>query len=391
MNIFGKDLILYPQEPSYKIRSKNFRNYNLDDIDKFYLPESIIQIEGYKNIQPVSFIEDDNRGAIRPEPVCTVDQTDFFLSIKGVGSTVDPYSLEPLNTYSISDLTENPEYRKKIENSGYRGNRFITGETWLRGSPYGGQGLELARIAMNTSEMADPTSINGFRIAPVIGIVSMEKELQERIRELYWYRKYNGDFVQEIRLMPSNIRLYFHATSTVGNNINKVFEMFNINDNRASTEFMVNFMKSGLAALTAFSRTLKKEDDRIYSGLDFFDVWLDKDAVLSSDGTIFFVDLEGVERRYVMEEKIGETITDQFYRSLYELMYAYTRIDEERIRRFGTPIERRTQLQSILEMATDGDKYIEIDENNGRVDLIIKNALKYDNLNSSFTMLNKVK
>ncbi len=51
MNIFGKDLILYPQEPSYKIRSKNFRNYNLDDIDKFYLPESIIQIEGYKNIQ----------------------------------------------------------------------------------------------------------------------------------------------------------------------------------------------------------------------------------------------------------------------------------------------------------------------------------------------------
>ena len=104
MNIFGKDLILYPQEPSYKIRSKNFRNYNLDDIDKFYLPESIIQIEGYKNIPPVSFIEDDNRGAIRPEPVCTVDQTDFFLSIKGVGSTVDPYSLEPLNTYSISDL-----------------------------------------------------------------------------------------------------------------------------------------------------------------------------------------------------------------------------------------------------------------------------------------------
>ncbi len=239
--------------------------------------------------------------------------------------------------------------------------------------------------------MADPTSINGFRIAPVIGIVSMEKELQERIRELYWYRKYNGDFVQEIRLMPSNIRLYFHATSTVGNNISKVFEMFNINDNRASTEFMVNFMKSGLAALTAFSRTLKKEDDRIYSGLDFFDVWLDKDAVLSSDGTIFFVDLEGVERRYVMEEKIGETITDQFYRSLYELMYAYTRIDEERIRRFGTPIERRMQLQSILEMATDGDKYIEIDENNGRVDLIIKNDLKYDNLNSSFTMLNKVK
>jgi hypothetical protein len=391
MNILGKELILYPQEPSYKIRSKKFLNYDLGDIDRFYLPESIISIEQYKNMTPISFVEDDNRGAIRPGPVCTIDQTDFFLSIKGVGSTVDPYSLEPLNIYNVSDLTDDPEFRKKIEGSGYRGNRFITGETWLRGSPYGGQGLELARIAMNTSEMADPTSINGFRIAPLIGIVSMEKELQERTRELYWYRKYDGDIVQELRLLPSNIRLYFHSSSTVGNNINKVFEIFNVKDNSTSTEFMVNFMKSGLAALTAFSRTLKKEDDRIYSGLDFFDVWLDKDAVLSGDGTIFFVDLEGVERRYVLEEKIRETITDQFYRSLYELMYAYARIDEERIRRFGTPIERRTQLQTILERATENDKYIELDENNGRVDLIIRNDLKNDNLNSSFTMLNKVK
>ena len=391
MKVLGKELYLYPHIPSYVIKNRNFSSHNFNGIEQFYLPESLIHILDNNTGSPVKFIEDDNRGAIREEPVCNIDKTDFFLSIKGVGSTVDPYSLEPLNRFNIGALTNNPEFRSKIENSQYHGNRYITGETWLRGSPYGGQGLELAKIALNTSEMANPTSINGFRIAPVIAIVSMERELQEKIRELYWYRKYFGDIVQEIRLLPSNVRLYFHASSTVGNNISKVFDLFHIDDNMASTRFMVNFMRSGIAALTAFSRTLKKESGRIYSGLDFFDVWLDKDAVLSSDGTIYFVDLEGVERRYVPEEKITETITDQFYRSLYELMYAYVRIDEERIRRYGSPIERRTQLQSILEMATEPDKYIKLEENNGQVDLIVRNDLKYDSLNNRFTMLNKVK
>ncbi|MHB1439701.1 MAG: hypothetical protein ACYCSO_01150 [Cuniculiplasma sp.] len=391
MNIRGKELKLFPHEPSKVIRSKRFLNYDFGEFEKFYFPGSLETLSKRKSGRAETFIEDDNRGAIYPEEICNIDGTEFHMSLKGVGSTVDPYSLEPLNIYSIGSLSNNTQFRNEIESSGYHGNRFITGETWLRGSPYGGQGLELASIALNTSEMADPTSINGFRIAPVISIVTMEEEMQGKIRELFWYRKYGGDFVQEIRLLPSNVRLYFHASSTVGNNISSVFEIFELFDNRKTTDFMVNFMKSGLAALTAFSRTLKKEKPGIYSGLDFFDVWLDKDAVLSKDGTIYFVDLEGVERRYVMEEKVAEAVTDQFYRSLYELMYSYVRIDEERIRRFGSPIERRTQLQSIIEIAVENDKFINTEERNGKMDIIISNDLKDENLNNRFTMLNRVR
>lgn len=390
MKLYGKELNLFPHEPSITIRSKNFRDFNIGEVEKFYMPESLERLNPNSTVSPVTFFEDDNRGAISPWETCNIGGTEFHLSIKGVGSTVDPYSLDPLNIHNVSELTPNREFGNTIENSGYNGNRFITGETWLRGSPYGGQGLELASIALKTSEMADPTSINGFRIAPVVSIVSMEKQMQEKIKELYWYRKYEGEIVQELRLMPSNVRLYFHASSTVGNDVSKVFDMFELNTDQISTTFMENFMRSGIAALTAFSRTLRKERDDIYSGVDYFDVWLDKDAVISKDGTIYFVDLEGVERRFVTEDKTKETITDQFYRSLYELMYAYARIDEEQVRRYGSTMDKRTRLQMTLEKALRNDKYVKIEVQNGKLDLIIGNDLNKDNLNTNFTMLNRV-
>lgn len=390
MKLYGKELSLFPTEPSNIIRSKTFKKFNLGEMEKYYMPESLNKLCSEHGTERINFFEDDNRGAISPWEVCNIDGTEFHLSLKGVGSTVDPYSLDPLNIHNVSALTDDKNFEREIIATEYTGNRFITGETWLRGSPYGGQGMELAMIALKTSEMANPTSINGFRIAPVVSIVSMEKTLQEKIKELYWYRKYVGDIVQEIRMMPSNVRLYFHASSTVGNDVTKIFDIFGIDNNEKATQFLQNFMKSGIAALTAFPRTLRKEKDGIYSGVDYFDVWLDKDAVISGDGTIFFVDLEGVERRYVMEEKVQETITDQFYRSLYELMYAYARIDEEKVRRYGGSPDKRLRLQIALESALVKDRYVRVEENGGRLNLIIGNDLGNNNLNSEFTMLNRV-
>jgi hypothetical protein len=391
MILLGKELPLYPHEPRKTIRNTNFKNFQIESMEKFYLPGSSHNLVGREGIFSMNFIEDDNRGSILQGELCEIDGTEFFLSVKGVGSSVDPYSLESLNINNISSLSHSIEVRESIEKSGYKGNRFITGETWLRGSPYGGQGYELAAIAMETSEMADPTSINGFRVAPLMSIVFMEENLQKKVRELYWYRRYTGDFVQEIRLVPSNIRLFFHASSTVGNNISQVFDIFQIRTDEEAISFIINFVKSGIAALTVFSRTLRKERNGIVSGLDFFDVWLDKDAVLAKDGTIYFVDLEGVERRYVMEEKVKETITDQFYRSLYEFMYAYVRIEEERERRFNKNPERKSQLEYFLRIALKNDKFVDVENNNGHVELIVKNLLNAKNLYNSFTMLDEVK
>jgi len=87
---------------------------------------------------------------------------------------------------------------------------------------YGGQGLEHATISMRVSEMADLTSIHGFRIAPVVKIAFLPENLEIKIKEIYWYRKFPGRIVQETRLVPSNVRIHFHSGSTIGGNISSI-------------------------------------------------------------------------------------------------------------------------------------------------------------------------
>ena len=123
------------------------------------LPDPPVAIE--------EFIEDDNRGAIRPDPVVTLDGQPFYLSVKGIGSPVDPYSWRPLDRWYGAELTADAEVRQKLRaEPPDRRDRLITGELWLRGSPYGGQGIEHATTALEVSERADLTSIGGFLIAP---------------------------------------------------------------------------------------------------------------------------------------------------------------------------------------------------------------------------------
>ena len=118
------------------------------------------------------------------------------------------------------------------------------------------------------------------------------------------------------------MRIYFHSGSTIGANVGSVFDLFGIDENDKAMEFLVNFVKSGIAFLTLFTRSLKINEDGTFSGLDFYDVWLDKDAVLAPNGTIYFVDLEGLEWITMSEKSQGED-RRSIYRSLYEFMFAY--------------------------------------------------------------------
>src|SRR5437879_10702258 len=92
------------------------------------------------------------------------------------------------------------------------------------------------------------------------------------------YRRFSGRMVQEARLVPPNVRIYFHSGSTIGGNIGSVFDLFEIDENDKALDFLKNFVKSGLAFLTLFTRSIKSNEDGTFSGLDFYDVWLDKDA-----------------------------------------------------------------------------------------------------------------
>lgn len=387
MKMNGLPVNLNSYESSEILTNKHFVKYRNAELERFYLPDSMKPFTDQTPVEKNEFIVDDNRGAVSPSPCVTMDSTEFYLSLKGIGSTTSPFSHQLLNKAEICNLIKDSSLRERIANAEESAPRYITSELWLRGSPYGGQGLEHAKTAMRVSEMADLTSINGFRIAPLVKIIFLPESVEREIKKLYWYRRFPGRIVQEARLVPSNIRIYFHSGSTIGGNAGSIFELFGIDSNEKASEFLRNFVKSGIAFLTLFTRSMKRNDDGTFSGLDFYDVWLDKDAVLAPDGTVYFVDLEGLEWITVTEASLGEKIDDQIYRSLYEFMYAYEQLERERAARFGNDVERKIQFELLLKEGLKQDKIAAVSRSGDGLDLIIGNVLQEEKLTRKFAII----
>ncbi|MCI4324094.1 MAG: hypothetical protein L3K03_08835 [Thermoplasmata archaeon] len=377
--------------PCETITNRHFRDFDLAKMERVFLPSSLQPLMDQPPTDRWDFIEDDNRSAIYPEPAATLDGQPFYLSVKGVGATIDPYSMRTLDALYAAELVEDPEVRRKLLRMPTEGpDRIITGELWLRGSPYGGQGLEHATTAMEISERAELTSINGFLIAPVVKICLFPERLQEQLRTIHWYRKYQGRMVQELRLVPSNVRVYFHAKNTVGNNIGHVFDMFGVQSNDQALRLCIRFVQTTIAMLTLFARTLTYDEaGDEYRGLDFHDVWLDKDAVLAPDGSVYFVDLEGIEEVAVEPSAVKEKIEDQVYRSLYELMFAYQQIENERTRRFGEHGNRKRQFEWVLEQALKDDPMVRLRFQGSNLEMEIRNKCNEESLYTRFPAVDR--
>ncbi|MCI4319085.1 MAG: hypothetical protein L3K23_02995 [Thermoplasmata archaeon] len=375
--------------PAATITNRQFRQFDLTTWDRYFLPPTLCPLSDVEPIEVRDAIEDDNRSAIFPAPVATMDGTPFYLSVKGVGSGVDPFSLRRLDGAYAAELTDDPDVRARLTSvKGDRPGGMITGELWLRGSPYGGQGLPHATTALNVSERADLTSLAGFRIAPVVKIALLPAEVEARIKGLHWYRKFGGRLVQELRLVPSNVRVYFHARTNVGQEVARVFDLFRIDSAEKAHRFEVNFVRSAIPLLTLFARTLSFERERgRYRGLDFQDVWLDKDAVVAPDGTIYFVDLEGVEEVAVEPTDVREKLEDQVYRSLYEFMFAYAQIEAERSRRYGAAGSRKRQFEAIVLEALRDDPFVRPIHEGGRLLLRIGNRSLEESLSLDFPLV----
>ena len=379
--------------PATTTTNRNFLGFELSGLDRFFLPPAVTGLVDDPPLTVRSFLEDDNRGAVSPEPVATLDGTSFHLSVKGIGSVVDPFASAPLDRATAERLTEDPEVRRRLGHpsvpaTGEDVDRFITGEVWLRGSPYGGQGLGHARIALAVSDRADLTSREGFRIAPVVKVAHFPAALEERLRSIHWFRRFRGPIVQEIRLVPSNVRIYFHAKSTIGVGVRDVFDRFGIDSEAKALAFTVAFLRSTIPLLTLFPRSLRLEAaNGRYYGLDFHDVWLDKDAVIAPDGTVYFVDLEGIEEEGVDRERVREKIEDQVYRSLYEFLFAYEQIDQERERRFGGPSSRKERFVALVGRALSEDRHVRLNATSGSAELEIRNVLRDEGLYTRFPLV----
>lgn len=368
------------------LSNAQFERFDLSRWNRIFLPPAVQELMDEPPLETQTFLEDDNRGAILPDPVATLDGTDFFLSVKGVGSTTDPYSWRPLDREYAAQLCRDPSVRDRLRRHPTAvGDRIVTGEVWLRGSPYGGQGLDHATTALRISERANLTSLAGFRIAPTVKVTLFPPELERRIRTIRWYREYRGRIVQEIRLVPSNVRIYFHARNTVGTSVRHVFTLFRIDSNAKAHRFEIAFVRSTVAMLTLFARTLRYDAVRDrYLGFDFDDVWLDKDAVVAPDGTAYFVDLEGIVERALEKDQVAEKIDDQVHRSLYELTFAYEQIETERVRQFGGGESRTGHFETVLREALRGDPYVDVESGRSHLDLLIRNPCQDESLVTRF-------
>jgi len=395
----GTPITLNAYDGAGTMTNKYFRSFQMPELGRVYLPDSVKPFTDTDPIATKELLIDDNRSAVSREPYMAMDGTDFYFSVKGIGSTTSPFSRQLLRKEEISSLLRSSIMREKIMNAKEKKMKFpryLTGELWSRGCPYGSQGLEFATIAMKAAEMSDAstTSIHGFRIAPLVNIIKLPKALQEKVTQVYWYRRFKQEMVQEARLIPSNVRIYFHSDWTIGDDTGELFDFFRIDDNDKAMDFLKNFVKSGIAILTLFVRSMSDNGNGTYSGLDFYDVWLDKDAVLAPDGTIFWADLEGLQAitiggkdRADLEFNIEENMEHQIYRSLYEFMYAYEQIERERVKRFGHMTDRKIQFEYLLVDALKDDEVVELHRGADSLELVIGNILGEEKLTKNFTIL----
>ena len=395
----GVPITLNMYEGAGTITNKFYSSFEMPEFEKIYIPDSVKPFTDAPPIGTRELLIDDNRSATARESSLEIDGTNFYFSVKGIGSTTSPFSRQLFTKAEVCGLLKSGTTKERImaaKEKEMKFPRYLTGELWSRGCPYGSQGLEFASIAMKAAEMSDSstTSIHGFRIAPLVKIVKLPEALQKEVTQVYWYRRFRQQMVQEMRLLPSNVRIYFHSDWTIGDDTGELFDFFRIDSNDKAIEFLRNFVRSGVATLTLFVRSMTDNGNGTYSGLDFYDVWLDKDAVLAPDGTIFWADLEGLQtimiggrNRAEVEFNIEENMEHQIYRSLYEFMYAYEQIERERARRFGHITDRKVQFEYLLRDVLRDDEVVDLHRTKDSLEFVIGNILGEESLTKNFTIL----
>lgn len=300
-------------------------------------------------------IKDENRNAIIPDRSVKINDNYFYLAIKGCGAYEDMFSGDLLTPSKIKQACRDSSYLNKIENLS-TGQGFIMAESWMGESPYGAQGHVNAFDELAFSSMANVDSINGAHICPVIGIVQLPVEIEAVARKFFWFRTYNDHFYQVLRLIPSNIRLYFESIKVIAHP-NSIFALFGIDTSKKAEQFEFNFIKSGIALLSLFARSAKKEGNTI-TGIVYRDVWLDKDCVVAPNGIIYFADLEGLMWKSVSLDNFKQLQTYEWQKLIFEFLFALVKIDSYRHELEGSSVswdKQREEIALFIQLALKDD------------------------------------
>jgi len=348
------DLKLYSVNAEISAINPQFKSYK--KWIKGYIGPATAELHDIKGPK-LNAIKDENRNAIFPEFSVNLNGKTFFLAIKGCGAYEDMYQGNSLSPLHIRNACRDSTCLHLVDKL-TTGTGFIMGESWMGESPYGCQGFINAFDELAFSKLAKLDSINGAHICPVIGVVQLPPKIEEMARKFFWFSTYKDHFYQEIRLMPSNIRLYFESSRLVANP-SSFFSLFDLDTEKLIEKFEINFIKSGIALLSLFLRSAKKEGDNI-TGIIYQDVWLDKDCVVAPDGTIHFADLEGLIWKTVPQNKFAETQTNEWEKLVFEFLFALVKIDSYRHQLEGSKMSwnrQREELALLVQLAINRDSF----------------------------------
>lgn len=315
-------------------------------------------------------VRDGNRSIILPDVVASIDGTGYALSVKGVGARPPLYGDTPTEFAFESDYGA-----KAPSGTALAGARQITAEPWFGESPYGAQGDLPAAYSLMVTGLSKGCQINGFYICPTVEVNELPPSVREAAHSRYWYRRHQGAYLQEKRLIPSNVRIYHESEWTLGLAPSAVLDAFGVRDTQAADAFIERFIASGVAALTLFVRTARPTRWGM-RGLTYGDVYLDKDAVIAPNGRLHFVDIEGLD--WLLggaDVPIEERVREQFNYNFYEFMYGLDLLLRERERLAGRPLgqdERRRSLPPRFELALDRDPFVRVETGARAMDIVVR-------------------
>lgn len=272
-----------------------------------------------------------------------------------------------LTSEKLKAACRDPYYLPRLKNVNNKSG-FIMGESWMGESPYGAQGFINGFDELNFSSIANQESINGALLCPAIGLVQLPEHIENTAKKFFWCRTYNNHFYQVIRLVPSNVRLYFESTHVLANP-KSIFSLFEINSAKKAEQFELNFIKSGIALLSLYTRSSKVEGEQI-SGIIYKDVWLDKDSIVAPDGSLHFADIEGFIWEKISTKEYEKLIREEWQKLVFEFLYALVKIDthrhslNERILEWG---KQREELALLIHNALNKDIFTYAENRNNNL------------------------
>ena len=360
---------LYEVNPEMYEINPQFKSYK--NLVNCYLGPATAELHGINNPSH-NAVKDENRNAILPQYSIDIGDKIYYLGVKGCGAYEDMFSGEKLSRSTIVNACRDQTFLSRIQNLS-TSTGFMMAESWMGESPYGCQGYENGFDELKFSVIAEKNTINGAYICPVIAIVQIPLEIENIARKFFWFRTYKNNFYQVIRLLPSNIRLYFESSQVVANP-NSFLNLFGVTDEKSMENFELNFIKSGVALLSLFARSAEIEGNKI-KGIIYQDVWLDKDCVVAPDGTIHFADLEGLIWRSVLLKDFSELQTKEWEKLVFEFLFALVRLDSYRhqLREKRVNWEaQREELSLLIQMALNKDHVAHAEQYDNNLNIILE-------------------